>query len=51
MPSAFLTPIPPNLKKIEHQWAVLKQGIRANQTPDMTLIQKFDQQLIAMSEP
>lgn len=47
----FLPPYSPDLNKIEHQWAVLKQGIRANQTPDLTLIQKIDQQLIKMSEP
>ena len=47
----FLPPYSPDLNKIEHQWAVLKQGIRANQDTDLTLIQKIDQQLIKLSEP
>lgn len=41
----------PDLNKIEHQWAVLKQGIRANQNPDLSLHQKIDTQLVKMSEP
>lgn len=47
----FLPPYSPDLNKIEHQWAVLKQGIRANSDNELTLIQKIDQQLIKMSEP
>lgn len=45
----FLPPYSPDLNKIEPQWANLKQGIRANLTPDLSLIQKLDQQLISMS--
>lgn len=47
----FLPSYSPDLNKIEHQWAVFKQGIRANSDNDLTLIQKIDQQLIKMSEP
>lgn len=41
----------PDLNKIEPQWAVLKQGIRANSNPDLPFLDKLDQQLIAMYEP
>lgn len=41
----------PDLNKIEHQWAVLKQGIRANFTPDMPFLDQLDQQLVKMSDP
>lgn len=41
----------PDLNKIEPQWAVLKQGIRANSNPDLPFLEKLDQQLIAMYEP
>lgn len=46
----FLPPYSPDLNKIERQWAILKQGIRANQLPDLSLIQKLDQQLILMCQ-
>lgn len=45
----FLPPYSPDLNKIEPQWANLKQGIRANQDPDLTLHQKLDLQLISMA--
>lgn len=41
----------PDLNKIEPQWAVLKQGVRANSKPDLSFLEKLDQQLIAMYEP
>jgi len=41
----------PDLNKIEHQWAVLKQGIRATLNPDLSFLDKLDQQLIHMSNP
>lgn len=41
----------PDLNKIEPQWANLKQGVRTNQNPDLSLHQKLDLQLIKMSEP
>lgn len=41
----------PDLNKIEPQWAVLKQGVRANSNPDLSFLEKLDQQLIAMYEP
>ena len=41
----------PDLNKIEPQWAVLKQGIRANSDPDLPFLEKLDQQLIHMYEP
>ena len=41
----------PDLNKIEHQWATLKQGIRANQHPDLSFLQKLDLQLVKMSDP
>lgn len=41
----------PDLNKIEHQWAVLKQGIRANLQPDLSFLEKLDRQLIKMSDP
>jgi transposase len=41
----------PDLNKIEPQWAVLKQGIRANSDPDLPFLEKLDQQLIYMYEP
>jgi transposase len=41
----------PDLNKIEHQWAILKQGIRANSHPDLAFLEKLDLQLIKMSEP
>lgn len=47
----FLPPYSPDLNKIEPQWANLKQGIRANQTPDLTLQQKLDIQLVSMAQP
>ena len=40
----------PDLNKIEPQWAVLKQGIRANSDPDLPFLEKLDQQLIYMYE-
>lgn len=41
----------PDLNKIEHQWAVLKQGVRANLNPELSFLDKLDQQLIYMSKP
>jgi transposase len=41
----------PDLNKIEPQWAVLKQGIRANSDPDLPFLEKLDHQLIHMHEP
>jgi transposase len=41
----------PDLNKIEHQWAVLKQGIRADLNSDLSFIDKLDQKLLFMSEP
>lgn len=41
----------PDLNKIEPQWANLKQGVRTNQNPDLSVHQKLDMQLIKMSEP
>jgi len=41
----------PDLNKIEHQWATLKLGIRAQQYSDIPLLQKLDLQLIKMSDP
>jgi len=41
----------PDLNKIEHQWATLKQGIRANLQADISFLDKLDLQLIKMSEP
>lgn len=35
----------PDLNKIELQWAVLKQDIRANLNPDLSFLEKLDQQL------
>ena len=40
----------PDLNLIEHQWAVLKAGIRALQHTDMTFIQKLDLQILKMSD-
>ena len=47
----FLPPYSPDLNKIEPQWANLKEGIRANQDPNLTLHQKLDIQLISMGHP
>ena len=47
----FLPPYSPDLNKIEPQWATLKQGVRSNQNPDLSLHQKLDIQLVIMSEP
>ena len=47
----FLPPYSPDLNKIESQWANLKQAVRSNQNPDLTLHQKLDIQLVKMSEP
>jgi transposase len=41
----------PDLNKIEHQWAVLKQGMRADLTPEVSFLDKLDHQLIKLSEP
>jgi len=41
----------PDLNKIEPQWAVLKQGIRANSNPDLAFLEELAQQLIDMYEP
>jgi transposase len=41
----------PDLNKIEPQWANLKQGVRTNHNPDLSLHQKLDIQLVKMSEP
>jgi len=41
----------PDLNKIEHQWAILKQGIRANRQTDLSFLEKMDAQLVKMSEP
>lgn len=41
----------PDLNKIEHQWAVLKQGIRANLSPELSFLDKLDHQLVKMSDP
>ena len=38
----------PDLNKIEQQWAILKQGIRANSKPELSFLEKLDQQLIYM---
>lgn len=46
----FQPPYSPDLNQIEHQWAALKAGIRAQQEPDMTFIQKIDSQIIKMSD-
>jgi transposase len=46
----FLPPYSPDLNKIEHQWATLKQGIRANLQPDLSFLEKLDLQLVKMSE-
>lgn len=40
----------PDLNKIEHQWAILKQGIRAILQPDLSFLDKLDTQLVKMSE-
>ncbi len=40
----------PDLNLIEHQWAVLKAGIRAQQQPDITFIQMLDIQINKMSD-
>ena len=40
-----------DLNKIEHQWAVLKQGIRASLDPDLSFLEKLDQQVRDMYEP
>ena len=41
----------PDLNKIEHQWATLKSGIRAQQYSDLSFLQKLDSQLVKMSDP
>jgi len=41
----------PDLNKIEHQWAILKQGIRAQQHSGLSFLEKLDLQLIKMSDP
>ena len=41
----------PDLNKVELQWAVLKQGIRANLNPDLSFLEKLDQQLRHTHEP
>lgn len=46
----FQPPYSPDLNLIEHQWATLKAGIRAQQRSDMTFIQKLDSQIIKMSD-
>lgn len=40
----------PDLNLIEHQWAILKQGIRANLQSDLSFLDKLDSQLIKMSD-
>ncbi len=47
----FLPAYSPDFNKIEPQWAVLKQGIRANLSPELPFLDKLDLQLIKMSEP
>lgn len=47
----FLPAYSPDLNKIEHQWAHLKQGIRAKQQTDLSFIDKLDAQLVSMCEP
>lgn len=47
----FLPAYSPDLNKIEHQWAHLKQGIRANQQSDLSFLQKLDDQLVSMCDP
>ncbi len=41
----------PDLNKIEHQWATLKQGMRAILQPDLSFLDILDTQLVKMSEP
>ena len=47
----FLPPYSPDLNKIEHQWALLKQGICALCHSDLSFLEKMDLQFIKMSEP